>query len=61
MEYEKPTPENVISSIDLILKKEHDTKTRVKFFLGILKIMEEEPERFKLLVLKQISKLVNEL
>lgn len=61
MEYENPTPENVMNSMNIILKKEYDTKTRIKFFLGFLRVIGEEPERLKLILLDQIDKLINDL
>jgi hypothetical protein len=61
MEHEAPTAENVINSIDIILKKEHDMKTRIKFFLGILRVLEEEPEKLKMIVMEHIDKLASDL
>jgi len=61
MEYERPTPENVINSMNLVLKKEYDARIRIKFFLSILRAVEEEPEMFKLMIIEKIDKLVNDL
>ncbi|MCD6591312.1 MAG: hypothetical protein J7K72_05060 [Candidatus Aenigmarchaeota archaeon] len=61
MEYERPTPENVINSMNLVLKKEYDARVRIKFFLSILRAVEEEPEMFKLMIIEKIDKLVNDL
>jgi len=59
MDYGKPSPENVTNSIKTILEKEHDTKTVVKFFVGMLKILDEDPKGLKLVIMEQIDKMVS--
>jgi len=60
MKYGEPTPENIITSIDNILKKEYDLKVRIRFFLGIIKILEEDHKKFVDIVLNYIDKLLLE-
>ena len=61
MRYEEATPENIIGSMDAVIKKGHDARTSIKFFLGILNVIEREPERLKLALLDHIDRLVNTL
>lgn len=55
----EPTIKNVITSIDNILKKNYDEKTRAKLFLALAKIVEEDPHLFKLKLFKHIDELLS--
>jgi|GEM_PF-2765643 len=59
MEYKEPTTKNVIASIDNILKKKYDEKTRAKLFLALAKVMEEDPQGFKLALFKRVDELLS--
>ncbi len=59
MVYTEPTIGNVITSIDNILKKEHDKKIRAKTFLALSKVMEEDFQGFKLALFKHIDELLS--
>ena len=59
MEYCEPTTGNVIDSVDNILKKQYDEKTRAKLFLALAKVVEEDPRGFKLAVFRHIDELLS--
>ena len=53
-----PTVEELLLSIDNILKKEHDNSTRARFLFGLLKVLEESPEKFKGALMERIERLL---
>lgn len=53
-----PTAEEIVKSIDAVLKKEYDVNTRVRFLLGLLEILDKEPQQFRSALFTVIKKLL---
>lgn len=58
-EYKKyPTEKELIAAVDNVLKQEHDANTRLRFFFGLLKVFEKNPQRFRDALLERIEKIL---